>query len=132
MFLPLPVLTWCSKPGACLSIPRGRERDGFAFSRGGADEVGYAPNEEATTTNEGKSVRSRRVGSARGVCGVARLGRGINHGRRRAPCIRSLAEPTRLTRNAQTGSHVSRTDAVTRILFEAFSTAEVRLFYLLG
>jgi Fe-S oxidoreductase len=27
---------------------------------------------------------------------------------------------------------VSRTDAVTRILFEAFSTAEVRLFYLLG
>src|SRR5260370_38934457 len=103
MFLPLPVLTWCSKPGACLSIPRGRERDGFAFSRGGADEVGYAPNEEATTTNEGKSVRSRRVGSARGVCGVARLGRGINHGRRRAPCIRSLAEPTRLTRNTQTG-----------------------------
>jgi hypothetical protein len=29
--------------GACLSIPRGRERDGFAFSRGGADEVGYVP-----------------------------------------------------------------------------------------
>ena len=55
--------------------------------------------------NEGKSVRSRRVGSARGVCGVARLGRGINHGRRRAPCIRSLAEPTRLTRNTQTGSY---------------------------
>jgi hypothetical protein len=27
---------------------------------------------------------------------------------------------------------VSRTDAVTRILFEAFSAAEVRLFYLLG
>ena len=27
---------------------------------------------------------------------------------------------------------VSRTDAVTRILFEAFSKAEVRLFYLLG
>jgi hypothetical protein len=54
--------------------------------------------------NEGKSVRSRRVGSGRGVCGVARLVRGINHGLRRAPCIRSLAEPTRLTRNTQTGS----------------------------
>src|ERR1700722_16973451 len=31
------------RQGACLSIPRGRERDGFAFSRGGADEVGYVP-----------------------------------------------------------------------------------------
>src|ERR1700674_4240957 len=29
--------------GACLSIPRGRERDGFAFSRGGADVVGVDP-----------------------------------------------------------------------------------------
>src|SRR5258707_15060079 len=46
--------------GACLSVPRGRERDGFAFSRGGADEVGFDPNEKATTTNEGKSVRSQR------------------------------------------------------------------------
>jgi hypothetical protein len=27
---------------------------------------------------------------------------------------------------------VSSTDAVTRILFEAFSAAEVRIFYLLG
>jgi len=54
--------------------------------------------------SEGKSVRSQGVGSARGVCGVARLGRGINHARRRAPCIRSLAEPTRLTWNTQTGS----------------------------
>ena len=54
--------------------------------------------------NEGKSVRSQGVGSGRGVCGVARLARGINHGLRRAPCIRSLAEPTRLTRNTQTGS----------------------------
>ena len=53
---------------------------------------------------EGKSVRSRRVGSARGVCGVERLGRGISHGPRRAPCIRRLAEPTRLTWNTQTGS----------------------------
>ena len=42
--------------------------------------------------DEGKSVRSRRVGSGRGVCGVARLARGIDHGLRRAPCIRSLAE----------------------------------------
>jgi hypothetical protein len=50
-------------------------------------------------------VRSRRVGSGRGVCGVARLARGINHGPRRAPCIRSLAEPTRLARNTQTGSY---------------------------
>jgi len=54
--------------------------------------------------NEGKSVRSRRVGSGRGVCGVARLVPGINHGLRRAPCIRSLAEPARFTRNTQTGS----------------------------
>jgi hypothetical protein len=29
--------------GACLSIPRGREGDGFADRRGGADEVGYVP-----------------------------------------------------------------------------------------
>ena len=69
-----------------------------------ATKLGLIPNEETTTTNEGKSVRSRRVGSGRGVCGVARLGRGINHGLRRAPCIRSLTEPTRLTWNTQTGS----------------------------
>jgi hypothetical protein len=54
--------------------------------------------------NEGKSVRSRRVGSERGVCGVARLVRGDDHGLRRAPCIRSLSLPTRLTFNTQTGS----------------------------
>jgi hypothetical protein len=54
--------------------------------------------------NEGKSDRSRRVGSARGVCGVARLAGAINHGLHRTPCIRLLAEPTRLARNAQTGS----------------------------
>jgi hypothetical protein len=54
--------------------------------------------------NEGKFVQSRRVGSARAVCGVARLGRGINHGQRRAPCIHLFAEPTRLTWNTQTGS----------------------------
>jgi hypothetical protein len=54
--------------------------------------------------NEDKSVRSRRVGSARGVCGVARLGRSTYYALRRAPCIRTLAEPTRLTRNAQAGS----------------------------
>ncbi len=53
---------------------------------------------------EAKSARSRRIGSGRGVCGVARLGRGVRHGLRRAPCIRSLALPTRLTRNTQTGS----------------------------
>jgi hypothetical protein len=57
--------------------------------------------------NEDKSVRSRRVGSGRGVCGVARLARGINHGLRRAPGIRSLAEPTQLTRSIRTGSAVS-------------------------
>ncbi len=53
--------------------------------------------------NEGKSVRYRRVGSGRGVCGVARLGRGARHGLRRVPCIRSLALPMRLTWNTQTG-----------------------------
>ncbi len=54
--------------------------------------------------SEGKSVRSRRVGPARGVCGVARLGRGTHHDLRRAPCIRSLAGPTRLMWITQTGS----------------------------
>jgi hypothetical protein len=29
--------------GACLSNPRGRDRDRFRFSRGGADEVGLHP-----------------------------------------------------------------------------------------
>src|ERR1700730_15252462 len=92
--------------GACLSIPRGRERGRFFLSRGGADAVGSRPNKEATTTNEGKSARSRRVGKALcscatvgfngasrsvswGVCGVARLVRGTHHGLRRAPCIRA-------------------------------------------
>ena len=54
--------------------------------------------------HEAKSARSRRVGRVRGVCGVARLVRGTHHGLRRAPCIRSLALPTRLTLNTQTGS----------------------------
>src|SRR5216683_2290017 len=71
-------------------------------------------------------------GSVRGgVCGVARLARGNHHGRRRAPCIRSLrtipwrgpsptashgytALPTRLTRNTQTGSS-SRRDKARRL-----------------
>src|SRR5450631_2158614 len=76
----------------------------FPLSRGGADVVGSRPNEEATTTNEGKSARSLRVGWERGVCGVARLDRSARYGPRRAPCIRSLSQPTRLTRNTQTGS----------------------------
>ena len=54
--------------------------------------------------DEGKSARSRRVGTERGVCGVARLVHSIHYGPRRAPCIRSLSLPTRLTRNTQTGS----------------------------
>jgi len=54
--------------------------------------------------DEAKSARSLRVGLARGVCGVARLGRSTHYVLRRAPCIRSLAKPTRLTRNTQTGS----------------------------
>jgi hypothetical protein len=49
--------------------------------------------------NEGKSVRCRRVGRVRGVCGVARLVRGARHGLRRAPCIRSLALAKRLSGN---------------------------------
>jgi len=47
--------------------------------------------------DEGKSARSRRVGKERGVCGVARLVHSIHYGLRRAPCIRSLSLPTRLT-----------------------------------
>jgi len=54
--------------------------------------------------DEAKSARSLRVGSGRGGCGVAWLGREAHHDLRHAPCIRSLAEPTRLTRNTQTGS----------------------------
>jgi hypothetical protein len=54
--------------------------------------------------NEAKSARSLRVGLVRGVCGVARLGRSTGYVLRRAPGIRSLAKPTRLTRNTQTGS----------------------------
>ena len=54
--------------------------------------------------DEAKSTRSRRVGWERGVCGVARLDRGAYHGLRRAPCIRSLSQPTRLTLITQTGS----------------------------
>ena len=90
--------------GACLSNLRGRDRGGFPLNRGGADVVGSTPNEEATTMSEGKSARSLRVGWVRGVCGVARLVRGAHHGRRRAPCIRCLAQPTRRAPNAQTGS----------------------------
>jgi len=54
--------------------------------------------------DEAKSARSRRVGLVRGVCGVALLGRSVHYATRRAPCIRSLAEAKRLTRNTQTGS----------------------------
>ena len=68
---------------------------------------------------EGKSVRSRRVGSAMGACGVARLGREDRHGLRRAPCIRDIAEPTRLTRNTQTGSRASRSAAIARATYAA-------------
>jgi hypothetical protein len=54
--------------------------------------------------DEAKSARSLRVGLVRGVCGVARLGRSAHYVLRRAPGIRSLAKPTRLTRITQTGS----------------------------
>jgi hypothetical protein len=54
--------------------------------------------------DEAKSARSRRVGWERGVCGVARLVRSTHYGQRRAPGIRSLSQPTRLTGNTQTGS----------------------------
>ncbi len=54
--------------------------------------------------DEAKCARSLRVGLVRGVCVVARLGRSTRYVLRRAPCIRHLAKPTRLTRNTQTGS----------------------------
>ena len=54
--------------------------------------------------DEAKSARVRRVGLVRGVCGVARLGRSACYVLRRAPGIRTLAKPTRLTRITQTGS----------------------------
>src|ERR1700676_4455723 len=51
--------------GACLSIPRGRDRDGFAFSRGGADEVGSIPMRR----------RQRRMkANPSGPCGLALQG----------------------------------------------------------
>jgi hypothetical protein len=53
---------------------------------------------------EGKSARSRRVGTGRGICGVARLSRSHGYGLRRAPSICTLPAPTRLTRITQTGS----------------------------
>src|SRR5216684_5419375 len=92
------------RQGPCLSISRGRDRGRFPLRHGGADAVGYVPNKEATTPREGKSARSRRVGKERGVCGVARLVHSTYYGLRRAPCIRSLSLPTRLTGNTQTGS----------------------------
>ena len=87
-----------------MSNPRGRDRGRFRFRRGGADAVGSRPNKEATTMDEAKSARSRRVGWESGVCGVARLGRSTDYVLRRAPGIRTLAKPTRLTRDSQTGS----------------------------
>jgi hypothetical protein len=62
-----------------VSIPRGRDRGGFRFSRGGADEVGSRPNEEGTTMDEAKSARSLWVGRESG------------------------SRPTRLTWNTQKG-----------------------------
>ena len=87
-----------------MSNLRGRERGRFSLNRGGADVVGSRPNEEATTTSEGKSARSRRVGIGRGVCGVAWLARSAHYGPRHAPCIRSLPMPTRFTQITHTGS----------------------------
>jgi hypothetical protein len=54
--------------------------------------------------DEAISARSLRVGLVSGVCGVARLGRIARYVLRRAPGIRSLAKPTRLTWDTQTGS----------------------------
>jgi hypothetical protein len=54
--------------------------------------------------DEAKSARVRRVGWERGVCGVGRVVRSTHYGQRRAPGIRSLSQPTRLTGNTQTGS----------------------------
>jgi hypothetical protein len=54
--------------------------------------------------DEVKSARVRRVGLVRGVWRFARLGRSAHYVLRRAPCIRTLAKPTPLTLNTQTGS----------------------------
>ena len=64
----------------------------------------------------------------RGVRGVARLGRSTHYALRRAPCIRSLTRPTRLTRNAQTGSYVSaRSQVVQDVTGSARSCYNVSL-----
>jgi len=90
----------CSRLGACLSKFRGRERGRFPFSRGGADVVGLPPHEEATTTSEGKSARSRRVGKGSGVCGVAWLAHSHRYGPRRA---RRARRQTHLAAGAAAG-----------------------------
>lgn len=54
--------------------------------------------------HEGKSARVLRIGSERGACGGARFVRRTSYEPRRATCIRSLSQPTRLMWNTQTGS----------------------------
>src|SRR5256885_14092361 len=48
------------------------------------------------------------------------------------PCGAPLTCPAATSRSSTRRELVSRTDAVTRILFESFSAAEVRLFYAFG
>ncbi len=107
--------------GARMSILRGRDRGRFPLRQGGADEVGYAPNKEATTPHEGKSARSRRVG--KDLCSYAAFDDCLGHriGELGRPYIRSPARirrcgpsptashgytalPTRLTQNTHAGS----------------------------
>jgi hypothetical protein len=72
--------------------------------------------------SEGKSVRSRRVGSARGVCGVARLGRGVQP----RPAPRAL-HPLPLPANAAHAEYSDRllidTDYSSRRTHRAEQTA---------
>jgi len=89
------------EPSEYSAWPRPRQ---ISLNRGGADAVGSRPNEEATTTSEGKSARSRRVGKERGVCGVAGLPVVSATAGAARLCIRLLSLPTRLTWNTQTGS----------------------------
>src|ERR1700694_3266387 len=77
--------------------------NGFAFSRGGADVVGYDP-----TRRRQRRMKANPSGpSGLALQGASAALRGLDVESTTpsaAPCIRSLAEPTRLTRNTQTGS----------------------------
>src|ERR1700693_573721 len=90
--------------GACLSNTRGRDRGRFALRLGGVDEFGRLQTRRVQRRLSANLPGPKGLALQGRVCGVARLARRDNYGLRRAPSIRGLAEPTRLTCITQTGS----------------------------